>query len=129
MPQKKFIAPKIICSHDGKKKVTLCKTMEKEARQWGLPVSGRRAKGIYIASNMVHIPTDVTYNKGIVLFADGNKNGVYLNFCPWCGSDLIENWMNPALKEATKKIEAKQKKTKRATKKKTTTKRSAKKAS
>lgn len=58
--------------------------------------NGGRGKGIIAASNIVNVRVmGKMFHKGFFLRSEGtkdagHKNGVMLNFCPWCGADLQE---------------------------------------
>ena len=58
--------------------------------------NGGRGKGIIAADNIMNIRVmGKMFHKGFFLRSEGtkeagHKNGVMLNFCPWCGADLQE---------------------------------------
>jgi len=91
----------------GAKKLVLCTAMDKYlvGNSWG-----RRSRGLYMMDNLMHMATGVTTNMG-PYYRDGAKdNGVLLNFCPWCGSDLVKNWHEPAIADKEARIAKKTRK-------------------
>lgn len=78
-----------------------CELMQKFAR--GSDDNTPRAKGIFAFDNLVNMkdPQSKRHHAGF-FFRDPEttgKQGVMLNFCPWCGANL-EAWTESALKES-----------------------------
>lgn len=112
-------AEEILCSHDGNT-MTLCPAMEKSVLSCSIGATRKPKPGLYIAGNMMNMKHFFTINRGPVIIGPNNGGGLYLEVCPWCSSDLVENWHKPVqawAKERIAKVEAKAEKRSSKTKK------------
>lgn len=87
------------CSYDGKKMV-LCNGMEMYAE------NNDTRRGIRLLDNLMHLSTGVFTNLGPYHRSGAKDRGLIFNFCPWCGSDLEENWRKPAIESRDRRIKA-----------------------
>lgn len=62
--------------------------------------SSGNAKGLFSLENMMNIKTGTMYHVGFFIRGSRTpKNGIMLNFCPFCGVDLDKEWYAKARAE------------------------------